>query len=91
MTGSRYVAGETEAALKPYGAETVSVSVVESRLLWTEKIRDALDHLGDYQWLVFTSGNGVDLFFELLRQQDIDLRRLMHAKFAVVGKRRPRP
>lgn len=87
VTGSRYVAGETEAALKPYGAETVSVSVVESRLLWTEKIRDALDHLGDYQWLVFTSGNGVDLFFELLRQQDIDLRRLMHAKFAVVGKK----
>lgn len=87
VTGSRYVAGETEEALRPYGAEIVSVSVVESRLLWTEKIRESLNRLGDYQWMVFTSGNGVDLFFRLLRQQDIDLRKLMHVKFAVVGKK----
>ena len=62
VTGSRYLAGELEAALRPYGAETVAVSVIESRLLYTEEVRKALDTIQDYQWLVFTSSNGVDLF-----------------------------
>ncbi len=87
VTGSRYVAGETAEALRPYGAETISLSVVESRLLWTEQIQKSLNELGDYQWMVFTSGNGVDLFFRLLREQDLDLRKLMHVKFAAVGKK----
>lgn len=85
VTGSRYLVGELEAALRPYGAETVAVSVIESRLLHTEEVRRALDTIQDYQWLVFTSSNGVDLFFELLKMEERDLRQLMHLKFAVIG------
>lgn len=85
VTGSRYLVGEMEAALKPYGAETVAVSVIESRLLQTEEVRRALDEIQDYQWLVFTSSNGVDLFFELLQKEERDLRLLMNIKFAVIG------
>lgn len=85
VTGSRYLVGEMEEALKPYGAETVAVSVIESRLLQTEEVRRALDEIRDYQWLVFTSSNGVDLFFELLQKEERDLRLLMNIKFAVIG------
>lgn len=87
ITGSRYIAGELEAALHPYGAETVAISVIESRLLAAEEIHKALDAVSDYHWLVFTSSNGVDLFFEFLRNEEIDLRRLMHLKFAVIGRK----
>lgn len=35
--------------------------------------------------IVFTSANGVDLFFEHLFHAKIDLRKLMHCHFAVIG------
>lgn len=87
VTGTRYMAEEMEKELRPLGAETVSLSVIESRLIWSEQIRTALKELEQYQWLVFTSGNGVKLFFQLLYRQQIDLRRLMHLKFAAIGKK----
>ncbi|MFR5732255.1 MAG: uroporphyrinogen-III synthase [Clostridium sp.] len=40
------------------------------------------------QWIVFTSGNGVELFFALLLENRAsDLRRLMQVKFAVIGRK----
>lgn len=87
VTGTRYISKELEEELKPLGAETVTISLIESRAMWTEEIRQALDQIGLYAWMVFTSSNGVDLFFEVLREQDIDLRRLMHLKFAVIGRK----
>ncbi len=86
-TGSRYIAGELEKALEPYGAETVSVSVIESRPLWNEGLCQALEELEQYSWLVFTSSNGVDLFFDRLRGRRVDLRRLMHMKFVAIGQK----
>lgn len=87
ITGSRYLVREMEAALRPYGADTVAVSVIESRALPGEKTRKALEEIQDYQWLVFTSSNGVDLFFELLLREEVDLRRLMHLRFAGIGRK----
>lgn len=45
----------------------------------------ALRHWRDYAWCVFTSPNGVELFFEYLRERSWDLRRLAGVKFAAVG------
>lgn len=87
VTGTRYIADEIAQELHPLGAEAVVVSVIESRLMETEEIRQALDELEQYHWLVFTSGNGVELFFQMLRRQGIDLRRLMHLKFAAIGRK----
>ncbi len=87
VTGSRYLAKEMEAALRPYGAEAVAVSLIESRLLRTEELHRALGEIRDYQWLVFTSSNGVDLFFELLLREEMDLRQLMHLRFAGIGRK----
>ena len=87
VTGTRYISKELEEELAPLGAETVTISLIESRPMWTEEIRQALDQIGLYGWMVFTSSNGVDLFFDVMREQDIDLRRLMHLKFAVIGRK----
>lgn len=87
VTGTRYISKELEEELHPLGAETVTISLIESRAMWTEEIRQALEQIGRYEWMVFTSSNGVDLFFEVMREQDIDLRRLMHLRFAVIGRK----
>ena len=41
--------------------------------------------IADYQWLIFTSMNGVDAFFERLRQQGRDARCLSGVMIAAVG------
>ena len=87
VTGTRAFAREMDEAFQPLGAELVALSLIEVRPLWNEVIETALKKLGSYQWIVFTSGNGVELFFTLLREQGIDLRRLMQVKFAVIGRK----
>lgn len=87
VTGTRYISEELEEELRPLGAETVTISLIESRLMWTEEIRQALSQLERYHWMVFTSSNGVDLFFQTLKKEQIDFRRLMHLKFAAIGRK----
>ncbi len=46
----------------------------------------AIDALGSIDWLVLTSGNGVDAFFARLRAQNRDSRALAGLQVAVVGR-----
>jgi uroporphyrinogen III methyltransferase/synthase len=46
----------------------------------------AIGELAAYSWLVFTSTNGVELFFKAVKEQKVDYRILAHSRFAVVGK-----
>jgi uroporphyrinogen III methyltransferase/synthase len=45
----------------------------------------AIDHLADYDWLVFTSGNGVRAFLDRLLARGRDLRALGAIKLAAIG------
>jgi uroporphyrinogen III methyltransferase/synthase len=45
----------------------------------------AIDRLNTYQWLVFTSANGVQAFLGRLRQRGKDLRALGGLRLAVIG------
>ena len=87
LTGTRAMVREQEQVLTPLGAETVAISLVESRPVRSQEQRHALANLGQYQWLVLTSAAGVDQFFGLLRELEMDHRALMHVKFAVVGRK----
>jgi uroporphyrinogen III methyltransferase/synthase len=51
---------------------------------WTP-VDAALDRLDQYDWLVFSSGNGVDYLFRRLFDRGGDARRLGSVKLAVVG------
>lgn len=46
----------------------------------------ALLTLGKYQWIVFTSSYGIQIFFQRMLKLQVDYRKLAHVKFAVVGK-----
>ncbi|MCA1991624.1 MAG: uroporphyrinogen-III C-methyltransferase, partial [Coleofasciculus sp. S288] len=47
----------------------------------------AIAHLSDFDWLILTSTNGVDYFFERLLDRGKDARNLAGVKIAAVGKK----
>ncbi|MCK9910726.1 uroporphyrinogen-III synthase, partial [Microbacteriaceae bacterium K1510] len=49
-----------------------------------EKLDEALHRLGSFDWVMFTSANGVAFFFKRLRELGLDIRS-MRAKVAAVG------
>lgn len=73
------------------GFEELSVSPVllcEMQVQKTEQITrlcEELRRLDAYQWIAFTSPNGVELFFQEMERQDMDIRCLGGIQFAVLG------
>lgn len=56
------------AELQKYGAEVVLCPTIEICPLDNyERLDEAIDHLYGYDWLIFTSVNGVDYFFQRLK------------------------
>ncbi len=45
----------------------------------------AIENIADYDWLVFTSVNGVDMFFDRLFANQKDVRALGHIRTAAIG------
>lgn len=41
--------------------------------------------IANYKWIVFTSANGVRIFWEEMKRRRTDLRRFTHLKFACIG------
>lgn len=80
ITGTAQLAGHMAEEIQRQGGEAVAFRLIDTKML-----RADLSHLDTYTWAVFTSANGVRYFFEQLKEQQIDLRRLMHLKFAVIG------
>lgn len=86
LTGTRQMVKQMEEVLVPLMAETVSISLIETESLVTEKTSACLSRLDQYSWIIFTSSNGVFQFFRQLKELDVDLRSLGQVKFAVIGK-----
>lgn len=76
-------------ARREFAAQGANVVDVQHSILTpcctVEQLNQALDPLPG--WIVFTSPNGVETFFVLLRQARFDLRRFTATRFAVVGPR----
>ncbi len=66
------------------GAEVIELPSIETVPLSDKGHLDELN-FKDYQWMVFTSEAGVRYFWEYLRERRIDVRSLVHVRFAVVG------
>ncbi len=49
------------------------------------KVDEAIENLDSYDWLVFSSANGVQYFVDRLLSSHDDLRRLMACRFATMG------
>ncbi|WP_375499017.1 uroporphyrinogen-III C-methyltransferase [uncultured Nostoc sp.] len=52
-----------------------------------EALDNAIAHLSDFDWLILTSTNAIDYFFERLNAQGKDSRALAGVKIAVVGEK----
>lgn len=84
LTGTQAVTEKLKAALENQGAE---VFFAERSIVDELPVSFDYDALCSNQskWLVFTSSNGVRIFFNRLAEQKIDLRRLNACQFAVIG------
>ncbi|MEF2747756.1 MAG: uroporphyrinogen-III C-methyltransferase [Blautia faecis] len=76
----------TAALLREKGAEVLelpSISIIP--LEDQSRLYQAFSHIRSYDWLVFTSPAGVEVFFRQMEKKKIDLRSLGNAKIAVIG------
>jgi len=74
-------------ALKELGCDVVEIPCLKIVPLVNPNsiLEKALKNISDYSWLVFTSGVGVNIFFDYLKEVSIDIRMLSGIKIACVG------
>lgn len=91
LSGKRYLVpkiGEKPTRLKKL-LENQGASVDEVQVGVIEHVKPAfvLQNLKEGDWLLFTSKNGVEAFFQNFRQQRLDVRSLAGCKVAAIGKK----
>lgn len=86
VTRPRHQAGELVRKVIELGGVPYVLPAIEIREIadWTPVDR-AIASLKQYDWLVFTSANGVRAFFGRLESQGFDLRAVGHLKLAAIG------
>ena len=86
VTRAREQAGQLSRRLREHGAEVLEVPTIKLEPpTRRQDLVDALLALNAYDWLVFTSPNGVSKFFEYFFKQFHDMRDLGGARIAAVG------
>lgn len=86
VTRPREQAPELCDALTALGAEAIEAPMI--RILPAEDpapLRHAVAHAGEFDWIVFTSGNAVQAFMEALLAGEEDVRSLKGPKLCTVG------
>ncbi|MCX5724336.1 MAG: uroporphyrinogen-III C-methyltransferase [Nitrospirae bacterium] len=88
LTRAQEQAGEFSQLLAAYGAEPVEVPTIQivPPASW-QAIDDAIACLGAYQWLIFTSMNGVGPFMDRLHAAGKDARALANLRLCAIGPR----
>jgi uroporphyrinogen III methyltransferase/synthase len=86
VTRTRKQASALSSQLRSYGADvyelpTIRIEPPEDLLEFGELVRDAYQ----YDWLVFTSANGVDAFFQMFFKLYDDIRSIGNVKIAAIG------
>lgn len=85
VTGSRSMTDHLSPLLKEEGAEAISFSLIRTEKINGPELSRAIEAMEDYSWIVLTSVNGVELFFEQLRTLRRDIRSYASIHFAVIG------
>lgn len=86
VTRTREQASELAAKLGALGASVLELPLIHvSKEIDKETLADVLSELGSYDWIVFTSANGVRYFFEEFHRIFDDIRALGLLRFACVG------
>jgi uroporphyrinogen III methyltransferase/synthase len=86
VPGSPITAQKLRAHLSTLGADVVLAPVIQiTELPDRGAVDGALDRIATYDWLVFSSANGVDALLRRLHQRGDDARRLGTTKLAAIG------
>lgn len=89
VTRTREQASELANRIYELGGEAIELPLIRIQRPASEakreQIAQALSTIDSYEWIVFTSVNGVNHFFEELKQARLDVRCLAQARLAAVG------
>lgn len=86
VTRPRNLISRTAAKLREKGAEVLELPAIRIEAMEDQsRLYEAFARLGQYQWLVFTSPTGVEIFFQEMQKKEMDIRTLGAAKIAAIG------
>lgn len=86
VTGTKSITGKLRDHLEGFGASVTEMDY-SALVPYTENpaLEAVLQEISAYPWAVFTSPNGVEIFFDFLKKRKFDVRKLAHLQFAVIG------
>ncbi|MGB1127538.1 MAG: uroporphyrinogen-III C-methyltransferase [Opitutales bacterium] len=86
VTRAREQAGQLTQLLEDNGAEVIELPFIEVKPAFEEKlVSEAFAGIAVYEWIIFTSANGVKTFFDLFYKAYDDIRCLGPMRIAAVG------
>jgi uroporphyrinogen III methyltransferase/synthase len=85
ITRTRKQASKLSERLKELGARCYQVPTIEIKPIKNPEVKEEIKKVTSYDWLIFTSENGVEVFFERLFEEGLDVRALSRLKIAVIG------
>ena len=88
VTRAASQAADLTTHLENYGAKVILCPTIEIREPESyDRLDEALDHLYGYDWLIFTSTNGVDFFLKRLIARNLKIEDLDEIKVCAIGQR----
>ncbi|MCL5037696.1 MAG: uroporphyrinogen-III C-methyltransferase [Chloroflexi bacterium] len=86
VTGTRRQSARLKKALFEKGALVIDLPLIEIQEPDDYgRIDSAIDNIGLYDWLVFTSSNGVEIFMKRIFSRSYDIRKLAGIRIAAIG------
>lgn len=87
VTRSSQHSGELKNKLQTLGAEVLELPLITAELnVEPDAVVEIMAHIATYEWIIFTSRNGVRFFFDVFFKTFKDIRCIGPARFACVGK-----
>ena len=84
LTATRSLAEKMAKRFKDTGANICEMSLIAIKEIEIEREK-LLSEINDSTHILFTSSNGVDIFFEQIKRYGIDIRSLYNKKICVIG------
>lgn len=86
VTRARHQASVLSSAIEELGGDAYEFPAVEVAVPSDpDRLIEIIKDLKQFQWIIFTSVNGVEEFFKVFRQQDMDIRDLLGINVVAIG------
>ena len=86
VTRARHQASVLSEKIEELGGKAIEFPTIEIQPNDDEnQLKQMFDSLNNYQWIIFTSVNGVEIFFDKLINSDRDIRAIGQAKICAIG------